>query len=89
MAWEFIQPLELETWIIQIFSGSANVFLAIALLVISGLAGYFRMNTLALFLVISMFLLMFSGFVSSAMLVFIAVMGGLLIGLVISKIFDS
>lgn len=83
----WVEPLELETWIIQIFSGGSNIFLGIALLVISTMAGYFRMTNLALLFVIGMFLLMFSGFISSAMIVFISVIGGLLIGYTISKIF--
>jgi hypothetical protein len=87
MSW--IEPLSLQTWIMQVFSGSDEIFLAIALLFISGMAGYFRMNSLGLFFMIIMFLLMFSGFISSGLLALVLVISGLLIGYVISKTFSN
>ena len=84
---EFIQSLELETWLVSVFSGDPEIFIAVALLVISALAGYFRMNVIGLFFMIGIFLLMFSGFISSPLLILIAVIGGLLIGWTLSKSF--
>jgi hypothetical protein len=86
MSW--IEPLELETWMISVFSGDPEIFTAIALLVISSMAGYFRMNTISMFFMIGVFLLMFSGFISASFLILISIIGGLMIGYFISKIFQ-
>lgn len=84
-AW--IQPLELETWMIQVFAGNPEIFAAIALLIITSMAAMFRMNGIGLFFMIGMFLLMFSGFINSVLLIIIAVLGGLLIGYWLARIF--
>jgi hypothetical protein len=86
---DWIEPLTLETWIVQIFSGSSNIFLAVALLTIAAMAGYFRMSAIGMFFAIGMFLLMFSGYISSAFVVFMAVIVGLLIGYALSRIFAN
>lgn len=86
MSW--VEPLELETWIISIFAGDPEIFTAIALLVISSMAAYFRMNTISLFFMMGVFLLMFSGFISSPFLILISIIGGLAIGYFISRIFQ-
>lgn len=83
----FIPPLELKTWILSVFSGTPEIFTAVSLLAISMMAGYFRMSSIGLFFIIGMFLLMFSGFITSPLIIFVAVIGGLIIGLVMSKIF--
>lgn len=85
MVW--IEPLELETWMISVFAGTPEIFAAIALLVITSMATMFRMTTLGLFFMIGMFLLMLSGFINSVLLIFIAIIGGLALGYVLSRIF--
>ena len=84
MAW--IQSLEMETWIINVFSGSQDIFTAIALFFIFGMAAYFRMNALTMFFMVALFLVMFHAYVSSYFIVLIGLIGGLLIGYWISKI---
>ncbi len=76
----FVEPLALETWIIQVFAGNPDIFGAIALMVIAGLAGFFRMNALGMFFMIGMFVLMFSGFIGDTFLILIAIIAGLLVG---------
>ncbi len=85
MAW--IEPLELETWMISIFAGTPEIFAGIALLVISSMAAMFRMKVIGLFFMIAMFLLMFSGFINSVLLIFIMVIGGLALGYIIHRMF--
>lgn len=87
MTW--IEPLELETWFVQVFSGSIDIFTALAILMIAGMAGYFRMPLMIMFLMIGIFFLMFASFISSPMLLLIALFGGLAIGYTISKIFAN
>lgn len=83
----FIQPLELKTWLMQVFAGNPDIFLVIALLVIISLAAMFRMNMAGMFLMVGIFLLMFSAFVSPILSILIFVIGSLLIGYWLYKVF--
>ena len=83
----FIEPLNLEVWMISIFAGTPEIFAGIALLVISSMAAMFRMSVIGLFFMIGMFLLMFSGFINSVLLILIAVIGGLALGYMLHRIF--
>ena len=84
MAW--IEPLELETWIINVFAGDATYFAALAIFVILALAGYFRMNGINMGFMALVFILMFYGYVPPSLFIFIDIFAGLLVGYVISKI---
>ena len=83
VAW--IEPLELETWLINVLAGSREIFMAVALFAILVMAGYFRMNGLTMGLMIFIFVLMFAGFLGNTFLIFVALIGGPLIGYGISK----
>ena len=80
----FIQPLEMETWIVSVFSGTPEIFTSIAILVIMGLSGYFRMKGGTMFLMVTIFLFMFAEIIPFSLLTLIAIFGGLLIGYTIS-----
>lgn len=84
MAW--IQPLEIETWVINVFAGSPDIFGAIAIMVIASLAGFFRMSAISMFFMLTIFFLMFSGYIGMNFLVLFGLIGGLLAGYWISKI---
>jgi len=85
---EFIPPLQLETWIINVFSGSQDIFLAMALVVIFGLAGYFRMTKLTLFFMVGLFFAMFSSWVNVEVYFLIIAITSVLIGYWLKKITD-
>jgi len=84
MVW--IEPLSLQTMIYQVFAGGNKYFTAIALLVITSLAGFFRMNILLLMFMIGLFFVMFVDYVDYSIYFLIISIGGLLIGYWISKI---
>ena len=84
---DFIPPLQMETWFLNVLSGDPEVFTAIALLAIASLAEYFRMNGIGLFFIMGVFLIMFSGFINSPLIILILVISGLLIGLTLSRTF--
>ena len=86
---DFIEPLAMETWLGQVLAGTPDILLGVALMVIFGLAGYFRMNMFATFFMIIVFLLLFNSFMVSTLITLIAIIGGLLIGFLISKTFTS
>lgn len=82
----YIEPLALQTWIITIFSGSNQIFLAVAMFFIFGMAAYFRMTGLVMFMMFASFLIMFSEFVDSYILMMVGIFGGLVVGYWVSKI---
>jgi hypothetical protein len=84
MSW--IEPLNLQMWFINVFSGSNTIFAVIALFAIVGMAAYFRMDGIAMGFMVGVFLLMFSGYVPPSLTLFISIISGLLIGYWISKI---
>ena len=83
----WVKPLELEKWIIQIFAGNPDIFAAIAFITIAGLAAFFRMNGIAMFFMLGLFFVMFSAYIQSPILVLFSILGGLLIGYVLSQRF--
>jgi len=82
----FIEPLNLQMWFINVLSGDATIFAAIALFAIVGLSAFFRMNGIAIGLMIGIFLLMFSAYVPISLTLFIAIISGLLVGYWVSRI---
>jgi hypothetical protein len=86
VAW--LEPLNLEVFFITLFAGDPQYFLALALIIISAVAGYLRMTTLTLFFMIGIFILMFSGYVTNYIVVLFAIIAGLAVGYTINKIVD-
>jgi hypothetical protein len=84
----FIEPLSLEKIFVNVLSGSPDIFIGLALLVIFGMAGYFRMNMLVASTFVGIFLLMFSSFISSPIVILFFIIGGLLLGFTLAKVFN-
>lgn len=82
----YIKPLELETWLVQVLSGTPEIFTAIALLVLMGMAGYFRMTGASLFFMIGVFFLMFTEVIPFSLFILVAILGGLIIGYTLANI---
>jgi len=84
----FIEGLNLEKILINVFAGSPEIFTAVAIMVIVGMAAFFRMTYMTVFLMLGIFLLMFTGFIDSSLLVLIGIIGGLIIGYIIARMFE-
>jgi len=84
MTW--IEPLSMEQWVVNVFAGSQDIFLAIALVAIFGLAGYFRMTKLALFFMVGLFFAFFSQWVNTELYFLIIAIVSVLIGYWLKKI---
>jgi len=82
-AW--IEPLTMETWIVHVFAGSLDIFVAIALFFIFGMAAYFRMNILTMAFMFIIFLLMFELWMPISFLLLVGALGGWAIGHWISR----
>jgi len=84
---DFIFPLELKKIIVNIFAGTPDYFFGISLIVIMGMAAYFRMSVVAMFFMLGIFLLLFSGTViQSPIIVVFSIIAGFIIGLLVNKI---
>lgn len=83
MAW--IQPLELESFIVNILSEDLKIFTILGLLFVFGLSAYFRMNMLSMFFMTGLFLVIFSSFVSQPIYFLLITFAGLAAGYVISR----
>lgn len=84
----FIEPLELGTWMQSVLAGSPDIFIGLAMMVLFGMAAFFRMNLLVTFSLISIFLLMFATFIGSPIIILFFIIGGLLIGFTLARIFN-
>jgi len=81
----FIKPLELQTWLVSVFSGTPEIFTAISLLVITIMAGYFRMRGIGLFFMLGLFVLLFSEVIPFSLLNFLLIFVGLTIGYIVAN----
>ena len=80
------QPLELEYWLVNVFSGSWTLFLFLLIGVIAILAGRFRMSNLGFTMILGVLVLLMAPYYSWLMIVGIILVG--LIGFnIVSKIF--
>ena len=84
MAW--IQPFEMQTWIVNVFSGNPEIFFGIALISIVGMAAYFKMSNLTMFFMIGLFTLMFQDYITPGITTLFIVIFALIVGFVINKI---
>lgn len=87
MTW--IEPLELGTWLVNVFSGDLFIFTAISLLVITSMASYFRMNGLNLIIILLIFLTMFNNWIDQSIYLLFISIGGILLGFWVKKIITN
>jgi len=71
----FIQPLNLECLFVNVFSGTASIFLFASFLVISFLAAMFRMNNMVMLLIMALFGMLFSQYVGGIYLIILLIGG--------------
>ena len=84
---DWIEPLNLELFFVNVFAGSPEIFAAIALMMIAGMGAFFRMNNAVLFLMLGLFFLMFSLSIGFAFVTLIGIFGGLVIGWLLADTF--
>lgn len=84
---DWIPPFELKTIIVNMFAGNPDIFLAISLITISAISAFFRMSVVAMFFMLGIFILMFSGeVIQSPMVTVFGIIAGLIVGLLVNKI---
>ena len=75
----FIEPLNLECWLVNVFAGTMDIFIFIALIFIAGMGARFRMLNSTLLIMFALFAIIMAQFMTG--IYFLAV---LLVGLFVS-----
>jgi len=86
MILRWIEPLDLKTLLVNTFSGSMEIFTFISIIVIAGLAAYFRMKNEVALLMILLFGIIMSVFIGQGYLVFLILIIGLVVYYLIGRI---
>ena len=84
MTW--IEPLDLETLLVNSLAGSYDIFVGLALLVIAGLAAYFRIPTELSLILISIFFIMMSPFIGSGYMFLIILIATIIVYFALAKL---
>ena len=84
MSW--IQPFEMQTFIVNIFSGNPEIFFGMALIAIVGMAAYFKMSNLTMFFMVGLFTLMFQDSITTGITTLFIVIFALIVGISVNKI---
>ncbi len=59
---DFIQPLDFECIFLNTFAGNVGIFIPLAFIVFSTMAGFFKMPSNVFFVMIGLFLVILAGF---------------------------
>ena len=71
----FIEPLNLECWLVNVFAGTPVFFILLSIMVIMGLAARFGMTTFNGLIMLSLFMVVFSAMIEPIYLLYISVAG--------------
>lgn len=76
----FIEPLNLQCLLVNTLAGNAEIFLAIAFIVLASIAAFFRMTSMTFFAMFGLFLIFMYPFLNVGLWVFLFVLiGGILV----------
>lgn len=85
----FLEPLKLQTFFMNIFAGNPDYFIAISIIIIAAMAGFFRMMNLTFFFMLGLFFLMFSEYAISPILTLFLILAGLVVGFTASRMWTE
>jgi len=81
----FHLPLDLEYWLVTTIAGSPEIFTALMLIVIAGLAAYFRMPNSITLIMIALFAVIM-GFYTGQLLFIVILILGIVLGWLLSRV---
>lgn len=84
MTW--VQPLDLQTLLINTLSGSMDIFLGLALVFMAGLAAYLRIPDAIALILIGVFFIIMSPFIGNGYMILIILIATLLVYFAIAKL---
>ena len=62
---DFIEPLDLQNILVNTLSGSTNIFIFLSIIVISYMAGKFRMNNSITLIMLSLYAIIMANFIGT------------------------
>jgi len=86
MSW--IPPFEMQTWIVNVLSGNPEIFFALSLMVVIGMAAYFKMTQLTMFFLLGLFILMFKDYIPQSITTLAIIIAAVAVGFVAHKIYN-
>lgn len=81
----FLQPLNLQCILVNMFAGDINIFIFIAIIAIAIIAATFRMVNSITLIMFVLFSIVMSNYVHDTIFYLVIVLLGLLIGFIISQ----
>lgn len=82
----FVDPLDLRRWLVEILSGTPEIFTSISIIAIFTLAGFFRMNMITTAFMVVIYFVMFNEILDQSIYFLILIIGSLVAGYVIQRI---
>ena len=84
MAW--INPLDLQTILVNTLAGSTDIFVALAIISFAGLAAYFRMQNEMALILIGLFTIFMSEWIGNGYMIAVILIASLLTYFAIAKL---
>ncbi|GAG17830.1 unnamed protein product [marine sediment metagenome] len=81
----FIEPLDLQCWLVNTFAGTMDTFIFISMIVIAGIGAYFRMINATLLIMFALFAIVMANFAQGYLFLVVLVIG-LIVSLAIGRI---
>ena len=82
------EPLDLEYWLINVLAGSVDIFIFVALVVITFLSARFKMSLGVYFIILSIFALIMKGIGVSYLIVLLVLAGSGVLFSIIKRMVD-
>lgn len=82
----FIEALDLQTWFVNVFSGTADIFFLLSFMFISFMTAVFKMKPLTTMIMLSLFIILMTQFVGDAFLIITLILAVIFIGISIGRI---
>jgi len=82
------EPLDLEYWLINVLAGSVDIFIFVALVVITFLSARFKMSLGVYFIILSIFALIMKGIGVSYLVVLLVLAGSGVLFSIIKRMVD-
>jgi len=80
----FIEPLNLECWLVNVFSGTLDIFIFISLIVIATLGARFKMLNSTLLIIFGLYAIIMAQFMTGIYFL-VVLLGGLISAWAITK----
>lgn len=75
-----IEPLELQTWLLNVLAGSSEIFVFLAVIIVAALCARFRMPNVIFGVMLALFAVMFANFFPGIYVIALIIIGYITFG---------